>query len=82
MSPEAQSVVSQAMSSLHQVDVPPILEDRIAKHQTHLMCLASTLFAGGQDTDQVRQTIEEVLESFKGELLKTIASLMENNDAV
>lgn len=82
MSTAPQSVVTQVITSLQQIDIPPILQERIDQHQKHLTSLASALLAGGQDTDQVRHTIEEVLESFKSELLRTIDSLMEDPNAL
>jgi len=77
----ADCVVTQAMSSLEEFDIPPILRDRITQHQQHLTSLASALLAGGQNSEAVRQTIEDVLESFKGELIRTVESLIENQHA-
>ena len=77
----ADCVVTQAMSSLEEFDVPPILQNRIDQHQQHLTSLASALLAGGQNSDDVRQTIEDVLDSFKEELIKTIRSLIEGQHA-
>lgn len=81
MPPVAECVVDQAMLSLEQVNIPPVLQDRIDQHQLHLTSLASALLAGGQNSDNVRETIEDVLESFKAELIRTIESLIENQHA-
>ena len=78
----AECVVDQAMSSLEQINIPPVLQDRIDQHQLHLTSLASALLASGQNSDDVCKTIEDILESFKRELIKTIDSLMENQHAV
>jgi len=81
MPSEADCVVTQAISSLEEFDIPPILRDHIDQHQQHLTSLASALLAGGQNSDDVRQTIDNVLESFKEELIRTINSLIENQHA-
>ena len=75
-------VVTQAMSSLQQIDIPPVLRDRIDQHHRHLTSLAAALLASGQNSDDVRRTIEDVVESFKGELIRTIDSIMDNQHAV
>ena len=82
MSPIAQSVVTEAMTSFQHIDVPPVLQEQIDRHKENLTSLACALLAGGQNPVQVRQTIEEVLEGFKIELFNTIDSLREVEDAV
>ena len=82
MSPTPQSVVSEAFGTLEHIEVPAVLQDRIDQHQRNLLALAASLLAGGQDTDQVRETIEGVLDSFKHELLNTIKSLRETDHVV
>lgn len=82
MSPTAQSVVIEAMTSFQHNELPPILQSRLDQHKKNLTNLAGALLAGGQNADQVRHTIEEVLESFKGELFRTIELLREDADAL
>ena len=82
MSPLAASIVSEATTSLQHIDVPPVLRERIDQHKENLIGLACALLAVGQDSNDVRQTIEEVLDGFKDELFRSIQSLMENTDAL
>lgn len=82
MPPSAEAVVTQAMTSLEQVRIPPILRERIDQHQRNLKSLAAALLEGGQDIAEVQWTIEGVLDSFKAELVKTIISLQEDARAV
>ena len=82
MSPETRCVVTQAMSSLQQIDIPPVLRDRIDQHHLHLTSLAAALVASGQNSDDVRKTIEDVVKSFKGELMRTIDIIMDQEHVV
>jgi hypothetical protein len=81
MSPAVQSVVSDAMETLEDLSIPRGLRDRIDQHQQNLTDLAGALLAGGQEVDEVRDTISAVLESFKDELLNTIIALREGPHA-
>lgn len=82
MCPIAQSIVSEAMTSLENIEIPPILQETIEKHKVNLTSLACALLEGGQDTNVIRQTIDEVLDSFKRELVSTIDSLKETRNVV
>jgi flagellar motor component MotA len=76
------TVVSEALATLEEVDIPPILKERIEQHRKNLMALAASLLAGGQDADQVRESIELVLSSFRDELLSAVDSLKEAGHVV
>lgn len=74
-------VLENTIRSLGTMKVPPILQDRISRHQQHLTDLASALLTGGQSKESVRQTIEIAMDSFKHELTATIEALIEGPDA-
>lgn len=56
-------------------DVPAELAHSIDRHRDNLLQLASSLLAGGQSEDVVRSTIEQLLDSFRDELARTIMRL-------
>lgn len=82
MSPAADKVVDQAMQVIDRAEVPKPLQDSIDQHQRNLTGLAGALLEGGQDVEQVRQTITTVLDSFRDEILRTIVALREDTHAL
>lgn len=71
----ADEFVVQAMSSIDNLDIPVELQISIANHQKNIMNLATLLLESGKDSEFIGKCIEEIVESYKSELIRTIMAL-------
>ncbi|MCR9222291.1 MAG: hypothetical protein NXI21_18875 [Alphaproteobacteria bacterium] len=72
-------LAAQAVEPLQQMDVPPALQESIARHQSHLASLAASLLAAGCEKDMVVTSVETAFASYKEELIAAILALKEAN---
>ena len=57
------------------LDVPPQLEDSIARHRQHLAELVHTMKTAGISEQQIEQSVTVLIDSYKTELLAAIRSI-------
>ena len=72
---KAEDIVASAAADIGQMDIPGILQSRIARQNTHLVELASNLIASGMDEASIRAVIGEAMGSYEQELVQTIIAI-------
>jgi hypothetical protein len=72
------------MATLHEIagsdpfadlDVPPQLEESLARHRMHLADLIRTMKTAGVSEERIEESISELIASYKAELLAAIRSM-------
>lgn len=57
------------------LNVPPQLEESLARHRMHLAELIRAMKTAGVSADHIEESISELIASYKGELLAAIRSM-------
>jgi hypothetical protein len=58
-----------------EVEIPPILQESVVRHQANLARLLQSLRAAGMDEAEIEAAVTVVIDSYKRELLQAIHSL-------
>lgn len=72
---KAEEIVASAAADIGQMDIPGILQSRIARQNAHLVELASNLIASGMDEVSIKSVIGGAMASYEQELVQTIIAL-------
>jgi hypothetical protein len=57
------------------LDVPPVLEESLARHRRHLGELVRAMKTAGVSEEHIEESVSELIASYKEELLAAIRSL-------
>jgi hypothetical protein len=58
-----------------EVEIPPVLQESVVRHQANLARLMQSLRAAGMDEAEIEAAVTAVIDSYKRELLQAIRSL-------
>jgi len=71
----ARALLASALSEMGDIRLPHQVLDQVARHNRHLFELAANLLDSGMDDTQARQVLDQAMESYKDELVRTIMAL-------
>jgi hypothetical protein len=69
-----------ARSGATELEIPPVLQASVRRHEAHLARLLESFRAAGMDEAQIEAAVSVVIDSYKGELLQAILTLTAKPD--
>jgi hypothetical protein len=77
----AESLVSRVEAALGPLPAPSQLQAMIEEHREHVLTLAAAVLGSGRDVAFVGQLVDNVLRSYRDELIRAIMALPEGESA-
>jgi hypothetical protein len=69
------------LDSFYDVEVPIELRDLATRHQQHVAALISKLRSVGLDDQMIERSVDQLIASYRAELLRAVKALKEPSHA-